>query len=211
MLSKICIGHDNSGFGPGWFLDKVVVSELDAGNNEHQEWFFLCGKWFDKTEEDGKRAMFDFPQSSILVVVTSDMKDKSSGKLLYRTSMALRMLHCSHIVFSSLQEISGVQALVGNVKVVDFGVLCFTTADANVHIVLYGDKGSSGKRKLEVGNVCCGFETSFLSVLQGKGNLFENGRTDEFGFQCIDLGIIQKIQIGHDNSGFGPGWSACID
>ena len=41
-LEKIRIGHNNSGFGLGWFLDKVIVRNESSGN----EWYFLCGKWF---------------------------------------------------------------------------------------------------------------------------------------------------------------------
>ncbi len=74
--------------------------------------------------------------------------------------------------------------------------------DANVHIILWGDKGDSGKKKLE-----------------GAGkNLFERASRDEFGFEAVDLGEIKKITIGHDGgffslssfnyqgTGFGAGW-----
>jgi len=61
--------------------------------------------------------------------------------------------------------------------------------DANVHIVLYGTNDDSGVR-----------------ILDGPGNLFERNETNTFGFKTIDLGEIQKIRIGHDNSGFGAAW-----
>lgn len=37
-------------------------------------------------------------------------------------------------------------------------------------------------------------------------NLFESGNIDTFEFQCVDLGDIQKILIGHDGTGIGSGW-----
>ena len=40
-LDKIEIGHDNSGSGPGWFLDKVVVT--CAANGLEQVSLLLCG------------------------------------------------------------------------------------------------------------------------------------------------------------------------
>jgi len=46
---KIRIGHDNSGFGAAWFLDKVIVTN----EKTEQKWFFLCGKWLATNEEDG--------------------------------------------------------------------------------------------------------------------------------------------------------------
>ena len=61
--------------------------------------------------------------------------------------------------------------------------------DANVFIFIYGDKGDSGER-----------------FLDGSGNDFERGETNSFGVECVDLGEIQKIRIGHDNKGIGPGW-----
>ena len=48
-LSRIDIGHDNSGPGPGWFLDKVVVKCASAG----MEQTFLCNKWLALSEADG--------------------------------------------------------------------------------------------------------------------------------------------------------------
>ncbi|XP_070566658.1 lipoxygenase homology domain-containing protein 1-like isoform X2 [Ptychodera flava] len=49
-LTKIRIGHDNSGIGPGWFLDKVIIDDTEI----HRCYEFTCGRWFDKKEGDGK-------------------------------------------------------------------------------------------------------------------------------------------------------------
>jgi len=48
-LTKIRIGHDNSGPGPGWYLDKVIVKDI----KENKEYFFLAGRWLAKDELDG--------------------------------------------------------------------------------------------------------------------------------------------------------------
>jgi hypothetical protein len=65
-LQKIVIGHDNSGFGGAWFLDKVVVtshlpetttstsSSSGDNNSNTKQYFFLCGRWLAKNEDDGK-------------------------------------------------------------------------------------------------------------------------------------------------------------
>ena len=29
---------------------------------------------------------------------------------------------------------------------------------------------------------------------------------DEFVIECPCLGRLEKVRVGHDNSGFGPGW-----
>ena len=46
--------HDGTGFGAGWFLDKIVIS--GKGN----QWYFLCGKWLDK----GKKIIRKFEENS---------------------------------------------------------------------------------------------------------------------------------------------------
>jgi hypothetical protein len=49
-LTKIRIGHDGVGIGSGWFLDKVYVTHP----LNKQQWTFLCARWLDKSEDDGK-------------------------------------------------------------------------------------------------------------------------------------------------------------
>lgn len=58
--------------------------------------------------------------------------------------------------------------------------------DANVFIIVHGEKGDTGKR-----------------VLEGSGNNFERGRVDVFGIETIDIGELTKVTIGHDGAGFG--------
>lgn len=65
--------------------------------------------------------------------------------------------------------------------------------DANVYIKLYGEKGESGRLKLDMPN----------------RNDFERGQTDVFTIhptQVRDLGAIRQIYLYHDNTGLAPGW-----
>ncbi len=48
-LSKIQIEHDNSGFGAGWYLEKVDVVNMAS----NRTWTFPCAKWMDKNKGDG--------------------------------------------------------------------------------------------------------------------------------------------------------------
>jgi hypothetical protein len=50
-LNKIRIGHDNSGFSPGWHLKKVEVTTSKDGG---QYYLFNCNQWLAKTEGDKK-------------------------------------------------------------------------------------------------------------------------------------------------------------
>ena len=49
-LRKIKIGHDGSGVGSGWHLEKVMIDAPKLG----KKWVFPCGRWLDKGEDDGK-------------------------------------------------------------------------------------------------------------------------------------------------------------
>ena len=49
-IRKLRIGHDNSGVGPGWYLDKVIVD--DIGKEKVYE--FPCHRWFATNEDDGQ-------------------------------------------------------------------------------------------------------------------------------------------------------------
>ncbi|KAI0228520.1 Polycystic kidney disease protein 1-like 2, partial [Lamellibrachia satsuma] len=52
MLSLLRIWHDNSGDGvhAGWFLDKIVIEDLQTS----ERYFFLCGRWLASDEDDGR-------------------------------------------------------------------------------------------------------------------------------------------------------------
>ncbi|XP_060092590.1 lipoxygenase homology domain-containing protein 1 [Heteronotia binoei] len=64
--------------------------------------------------------------------------------------------------------------------------------DANVFIVLYGTKDDTG--------------TIYLMASKTNKNKFERGKVDVFTVECVDLGDLKKIKIGHDNSGKASGW-----
>ena len=47
-MKKIRVGHDNSGAGPAWHLNRVEVTNLKTG--EHR--IFPANKWFSKKDDD---------------------------------------------------------------------------------------------------------------------------------------------------------------
>ena len=61
--------------------------------------------------------------------------------------------------------------------------------DANVHIVIVGESGDTGKVKL-------------LTSAEHKDK-FERGQVDSFVVDAVGLGEIKRIHIGHDDSGIG--------
>lgn len=52
-LTKVVIGHNGRGHGAGWFLDKIIVREMDE-ENVGNFYLFNCDRWLDEFEEDGK-------------------------------------------------------------------------------------------------------------------------------------------------------------
>lgn len=50
QLTRLRIEHDNKGFGAGWMLDKVDVTNLTT----QEKVTFACGQWLDKKKGDGK-------------------------------------------------------------------------------------------------------------------------------------------------------------
>ncbi|KAH3887125.1 hypothetical protein DPMN_011141 [Dreissena polymorpha] len=61
--------------------------------------------------------------------------------------------------------------------------------DSNVYIILFGENGDSWEKYLD-----------------NKKNNFERNKTDTFVVKSLCLGRLDRIRIGHDNSGFGPRW-----
>ncbi|KAJ7338826.1 hypothetical protein JRQ81_012728, partial [Phrynocephalus forsythii] len=63
--------------------------------------------------------------------------------------------------------------------------------EANIYIVVYGEKGDTGSRQL----------------LKSKNpRMFLKGQTDVFSLEAVHLGKLRKIVIGHNGLGSGNGW-----
>nr|XP_055024965.1 lipoxygenase homology domain-containing protein 1 isoform X1 [Misgurnus anguillicaudatus] len=64
--------------------------------------------------------------------------------------------------------------------------------DANIFAILYGENDDTGIINLKAS--------------KSHKNKFEKGMIDEFTVEAVDLGELQKLRIGHDNSGGSAGW-----
>lgn len=63
--------------------------------------------------------------------------------------------------------------------------------DANVFMTMYGRNGDSGERELRKSD---------------NLNKFERNEIDTFKVKAVELGDLEKIKIGHDNSAAGSAW-----
>jgi len=48
-LHHAYIWHDNSGESPSWFLDHIIVREIETS----REWKLICNQWFSSDKDDG--------------------------------------------------------------------------------------------------------------------------------------------------------------
>ena len=87
-IQKLRIGHDNTGPSPGWYLDKVIVDDLD--NKRVYE--FQCNRWMAKDEDDG------LTYRDLVAGLGAD--EAPPGKYLFRTTFGKILLCTPFRVFS---------------------------------------------------------------------------------------------------------------
>lgn len=146
-MTKIRIEHDNTGPTPGWFLERVVVTDKIHSN---WKYYFPCGRWLARDEDDGAICR-DLLGSTDPFAVAKLTKYKVT-------------------VYTGDKPGAG--------------------TDANVYITMFGELGDSSERRL----------------MKKTRNNFERGQTDDFTLESPSLGRLQRLRIGHDNTGASPGW-----
>ncbi|KAF7667477.1 hypothetical protein LDENG_00061370 [Lucifuga dentata] len=68
----------------------------------------------------------------------------------------------------------------------------YAGTDANVFAIMFGEKSNTG--------------IIHLRACKNYKNKFEQGMINEFTVEAVELGDLEKFQIGHDNTGGSPGW-----
>uniref|UniRef100_A0A673VTK2 Lipoxygenase homology domains 1 n=1 Tax=Suricata suricatta TaxID=37032 RepID=A0A673VTK2_SURSU len=74
-LTKIRIRHDNSGNRPGWFLDRVDITDM---NNEIT-YYFPCQRWLAVEEDDGQLSRELLPVDESYVLPPSEDEEGGGG------------------------------------------------------------------------------------------------------------------------------------
>ncbi|CAF1547842.1 unnamed protein product, partial [Adineta steineri] len=123
-IEKIRIGHDNSGFGAAWHLDRVEIRRLLKGEKT-KTYIFPCDRWFAKNEDDRQIVRELVPDK-----VIEEKLDKSGNLQVKEKEIADRLEMKQY----TLDIYTGDK----------FG--CGTNAD--VFCTIYGDKGDTGEREL---------------------------------------------------------------
>ncbi|XP_075255415.1 lipoxygenase homology domain-containing protein 1-like isoform X2 [Convolutriloba macropyga] len=99
-IERLRIGHDGSGMGSGWFLDKVEV-EVDTRGEIYE---FTCHRWLDKGEMDGRIEIDLYPTQitttqpkiPIEISVTTSPNDSSGGTISSGCDCSPRLVIYGH-------------------------------------------------------------------------------------------------------------------
>ncbi|XP_069323942.1 lipoxygenase homology domain-containing protein 1 [Eulemur rufifrons] len=151
-LWKVRIGHDNTGKGPGWFVDWVEVDAPSLGKCMT----FPCGRWLAKNEDDG--------------TIVRDLFHAELQTRLYTPFVPYEITLYTSDVFAA-------------------------GTDANIFIVIYGC------------DAVCTQEKYLCTNKREQKLFFERKSASRFIVELEDVGeIIEKIRIGHTNTGMNPGW-----
>ncbi|XP_059150632.1 lipoxygenase homology domain-containing protein 1-like isoform X2 [Physella acuta] len=168
ILNKVNIRHDNKGGGADWFLDSVEVEDT----KNKKSYFFPCQRWLAVSKDDGQlsRDLMPVDQALKRKLSKKDSKTNIRDEIGLEVKAALTTYH--------------VKVFTGD----KFGA----GTDANVYVILFGDKDSSNKL--------------FLKSSMNNKNKFERNQMDEFILELANIGELKKIKIGHDNAGGGGAW-----
>ncbi|KAJ8261234.1 hypothetical protein COCON_G00169570 [Conger conger] len=181
-ILKVRIGHDGSGIGDGWFLEKVDIKRVtmamvqkEAKKEEKKDKKKKKKKKDEEEEEEAVKELqevvetYNFPCERWLA------RDEEDGEL----------------VVELLPEEGGdLEENTYEVHVFT-GTMWGAGTDANVFINIYGEIGDSGERRLKKSNHL---------------NKFEKGKEDIFSISAIDLGPLKKLRIRHDNTKAHSAW-----
>ncbi|XP_059360394.1 lipoxygenase homology domain-containing protein 1-like [Carassius carassius] len=169
VIEKIRIGHDNQGTNPGWHLDRVEIRRLLRKGKGSETTIFPCERWLARSEDDGETVRELVPSEII------------TEKLLRDGTLKHSEIEVEDALETHTYKVS-----------VRTGDMHGAGTDANVFLIIYGDLGDTGERK--------------LSKSESNGNKFERGAVDKFSIEAVDLGQVYKIRIRHDNSLAGADW-----
>ncbi|XP_005372932.1 PREDICTED: lipoxygenase homology domain-containing protein 1 isoform X2 [Chinchilla lanigera] len=74
-LTKIRIRHDNTGNRPGWFLDRIDITDM----NEETTYYFPCQRWLAVEEDDGQLSRELLPVDESYIFPSEDEEGGGHG------------------------------------------------------------------------------------------------------------------------------------
>ncbi|XP_075441794.1 lipoxygenase homology domain-containing protein 1 isoform X2 [Ascaphus truei] len=165
-LKKLRVRHDNAGGNAGWFLDRVEIVD----GKDDTKYFFPCQRWLAVDEDDGQISRQLVPVNEAFMKKDEDTDEQSLATL-------------------GLEQKAKSTTYTVRVKT---GEKKNSGTDANIFLILYGEKDDTGLMNLKASKT--------------NKNKFERGQIDVFTVEAVDIGALKKIKVGHDNKGSSAGW-----
>ncbi|XP_048219316.1 lipoxygenase homology domain-containing protein 1 isoform X2 [Perognathus longimembris pacificus] len=128
-LTKIRIRHDNTGSRPGWFLDRIDITDM---NNEIT-YYFPCQRWLAVEEDDGQLSRELLPVDESYVLPSEDEEGGGHGDNNPLDNLALEQKDKSTTFSVTIK--TGDKKNAGT--------------DANVFITLFGTQDDTGMTLLK--------------------------------------------------------------
>ncbi|XP_051019198.1 lipoxygenase homology domain-containing protein 1 isoform X2 [Acomys russatus] len=128
-LTKIRIRHDNTGNRPGWFLDRVDITDM----NNDVTYYFPCQRWLAVEEDDGQLSRELLPVDESYVLPSEDEEEGGHGDNNPLDNLALEQKDKSTTFSVTIK--TGDKKNAGT--------------DANVFITLFGTQDDNGMTLLK--------------------------------------------------------------
>ncbi|XP_065836583.1 lipoxygenase homology domain-containing protein 1-like [Oscarella lobularis] len=192
-LKKVKVRHDDSGPGSDWYLDRVEISTHESESAV----VFPCQQWLARNRGDGliARELMRQTKTGEEIVVVDESLAQTPGLLNPAEADAVEVTATPDSLKRKARESTAFlekECVSYRLSVVT-GSVSGAGTDANVFVVLYGEKDDTGVIP--------------LTKSETHRNKFEQGQTDEFVLEAIDIGKIRKLKIRHDNGGGAlSGW-----
>ncbi|XP_052011628.1 lipoxygenase homology domain-containing protein 1 isoform X3 [Apodemus sylvaticus] len=179
VIYKIKLRHDNTKWCADWYVEKV---EIWNDTNE-DEFLFLCGRWLSLKKEDGRLERLFYEKE-----YTGDRSSNCSSPAdFWEIALSSKMADVD------IDTVTGPMVdYVQDGPVIPYYVSVTTgkhkdaATDSRAFVVLIGEDDEQTNR-------------IWLDYPQGKRG-FSCGSVEEFYVGGLDVGLIKKIELGHDGA-----------
>ncbi|XP_070844973.1 lipoxygenase homology domain-containing protein 1 [Chaetodon trifascialis] len=184
-IYKIRIYHDGKGIGDGWFLETVDIKRLTMAMVQVEV------KKEDTKKDKKKDKKKKKKEEEEEVEIVEKLQEVVETFTFSCNRWVARDEEDGEIVVELLTDDNEDLEMNSYEVHVFTGTMWGAGTDANVYINMYGEIGDTGERQLRKSN---------------NLNKFERGQEDIFNVTAVDLGILKKLRIRHDNSQASAGW-----
>ncbi|XP_014324136.2 lipoxygenase homology domain-containing protein 1 [Xiphophorus maculatus] len=184
-IYKIRIFHDGKGIGDGWFLEMVDIKRLTMAMVQIEV------KKEETTKKEKKKDKKKKKKEEEEVEIIEELQEVVETFTFACSRWLARDEEDGEIVVELLADSNEELEMNSYEVYVYTGTMWGAGTDAKVYITIYGESGDTGERWLRKSN---------------RLNKFEKGQEDVFSLTAVDLGVLKKLRIRHDNSQASAGW-----